>query len=367
MLARQSLARSRAARARASATAARFAPAAAFVRHRSSVPVDKSKPTPTFGKQVAPDDTSQAQLMHDISRGKFEYIGDFMASLNRGPVKLDYGKDAKPISEKERLQDELNERNLKMIQRSLLLGSLAAAGGCFLGWQLTKLYYGVRNITEFNEVMRERMPKVSGSMEDSLIGRKLKEEALQSRDAISENPELANWRRSLRGKFNTEEGAKLARQNSITLAQKREEERAARALGKTPSGSAMPLGGPALISALRDDADALAALSAEMSAEMSGAMSGAPAASASATAAEGAEAEPPPSVRKLARTTSKVFQDVEEGVKRGGSSVVDTGVQLVRTTSRVLNTSAKKLKTYVSQMASEDTPSTAPAAEPKAR
>jgi len=366
MLARQSLARSCAARARASATAARFVPAAAFVRHGSSVPVEKSKPTPTFGKQVAPDDTSQAQLMHDISRGKFEYIGDFMASLNRGPVKLDYGKDAKPISEKERLQDELNERNLKMIQRSLLLGSLAAAGGCFLGWQLTKLYYGVRNITEFNEVMRERMPKVSGSMEDSLIGRKLKEEALQSRDAISENPELANWRRSLRGKFNTEEGAKLARQNSITLAQKREEERAARALGKTPSGSAMPLGGPALISALRDDADALAALSAEMSAEMSGAMSGAPAASASATAAEGAEAEPPPSVRKLARTTSKVFQDVEEGVKRGGSSVVDTGVQLVRTTSRVLNTSAKKLKTYVSQMASEDTPSTAPAAEPKA-
>lgn len=248
MLARQS-------RASASAATRLFAPAAAFVRHRSSVPVDKSKPTPTFGKQVAPDDTSQAQLMHDISRGKFEYIGDFMASLNRGPVKLDYGKDAKPISEKERLQDELNERNLKMIQRSLLLGSLAAAGGCFLGWQLTKLYYGVRNITEFNEAMRERMPKVSGSMEDSLIGRKLKEEALQSRDAISENPELANWRRSLRGKFNTEEGAKLARQNSITLAQKREEERAARALGKTPSGSAMPLGGPALISALRDDAD----------------------------------------------------------------------------------------------------------------
>lgn len=359
MLARQS-------RASASAATRLFAPAAAFVRHRSSVPVDKSKPTPTFGKQVAPDDTSQAQLMHDISRGKFEYIGDFMASLNRGPVKLDYGKDAKPISEKERLQDELNERNLKMIQRSLLLGSLAAAGGCFLGWQLTKLYYGVRNITEFNEAMRERMPKVSGSMEDSLIGRKLKEEALQSRDAISENPELANWRRSLRGKFNTEEGAKLARQNSITLAQKREEERAARALGKTPSGSAMPLGGPALISALRDDADALAALSAEMSAEMSGA----PAASASATAAEGAEAELPPSVRKLARTTSKVFQDVEEGVKRGGSSVVDTGVQLVRTTSRVLNTSAKKLKTYVSQMASEatppTTPPTAPAAEPKA-
>ena len=316
--------------ARASASAAtHFAPAAAFVRHCSSVPADKSKPTPTFGKQVAPDDTSQAQLMHDISRGKFEYIGDFMASLNRGPVKLDYGKDAKPISEKERLQDELNERNLKMIQRSLLLGSLAAAGGCFLGWQLTKLYYGVRNITEFNEVMRERMPKVSGSMEDSLIGRKLKEEALQSRDAISENPELANWRRSLRGKFNTEEGAKLARENSITLAQKREEERAARALGKTPtgSGSAMPLGGPALISALRDDADALAALSAEVS----GATGGAPAASASATAAEGAEAELPPSVRKLARTTSRVFQDVEEGVKHAWSSVVDTGVQLVPT------------------------------------
>ncbi len=167
---------------RASArTATRFAPAVAqLVRHRSSIPIDKSK-QPTFGKQVGGDDNSQAQLMHDISKGKFEYIGDFMASLNRGPVKLDYGKDAKPLSEKERLQDELNERNLKMIQRSLLLGSLAAAGGCFLGWQLTKWYYGVRSIGEFGEVMRERMPKVSGSMEDSMIGRKLKEEVRDRR------------------------------------------------------------------------------------------------------------------------------------------------------------------------------------------
>lgn len=131
----------------------------------------KDPPTPQFGKKVVEDDNSQAQLMHDITKGKFEYIGDFAASLNKGPVKLDYGKEAKPLSEKERLQDELNEANLKLIQRSLIIGSLAAAGGCYLGWVVTKWYYGVRNMNEFSDVMKEKMPKVSGSMEDSMIGR----------------------------------------------------------------------------------------------------------------------------------------------------------------------------------------------------
>ena len=166
--------------------------------------------------------------MHDIGRGRFNYMGDFIASMNKGPVKVDFGKDAKPISEKQKAIDELNERNLKMIQRSLTLGSGLAVIACFVGWQFTKWWYGVRDIHGFGEKMSERMPKVSGKLEDSALGRKLQATSEASRDAISEDKNLTDWRRSLRGKFNTSEGAALARQNSLVLAQRREAERIAR-------------------------------------------------------------------------------------------------------------------------------------------
>ena len=98
--------------------------------------------------------------MHDIGKGRWAFVGDFVASMNKGPVKLDFGKDAKPVSEKQKRMDELNERNLKLIQRSLVLGSALAAVACIVGWQVTKWIYGVKNVNEFGDVMRERMPKV---------------------------------------------------------------------------------------------------------------------------------------------------------------------------------------------------------------
>jgi len=308
----------------------------------------KDPPTPQFGKKVVEDDNSQAQLMHDITKGKFEYIGDFAASLNKGPVKLDYGKEAKPLSEKERLQDELNEANLKLIQRSLIIGSLAAAGGCYLGWVVTKWYYGVRNMNEFSDVMKEKMPKVSGSMEDSMIGRKLKEQSEHSRDAISENAELTDWRRSLRGKFNTEEGARIARQNSIAMAEKREQERVTRKSQQKPDGS---------IVAVKELDETSAIVVAAADAEGGG--EGGAEESAAAPAVGG-------TIRTLQRRTTQVLQDVESGVLKGGSTAVSSGAELVRSTSRVLNTGVKSLKTYVSQnLPAASTEAPPPPAEPK--
>ena len=133
-----------------------------------------------------------AQTMHDIGKGRWAFVGDFVASMNKGPVKLDFGKDAKPVSEKQKRMDELNERNLKLIQRSLVLGSALAAVACIVGWQVTKWIYGVKNVNEFGDVMRERMPKVSGNLEDSALGRRLKETSEGSREAISENAELTD-------------------------------------------------------------------------------------------------------------------------------------------------------------------------------
>lgn len=198
---------------------------------------DKNKvQSPQFGNQHAGDDSSASQGMHDIGKGRWSYVGDFVSSMNKGPVKVDFGKPEE-VSEKQKAIDELNERNLKLIQRSLVLGSAAVLFAGIFGWQFAKWWYGVKNVSEFGEVMKDKMPKVSGKLEDSAIGRKLHETADVSRDAISENPELTDWRRSLRGKFNTEEGAALARKNSILMAERREMEKLARKSTKTAKGS----------------------------------------------------------------------------------------------------------------------------------
>ena len=91
-----------------------------------------------FGQKVAADD-SAAQLMHDASKGKYAYINDFAASLNKGPVKLSF-KDAPKTA-----QDEAQEKALSMIQRSMLVGSLACVMSFVIGWQIVKRWMGVAN------------------------------------------------------------------------------------------------------------------------------------------------------------------------------------------------------------------------------
>ena len=83
--------------------------------------------------------------------------------------------------------------------------------------------------------MNQKMPKVAADMDHSLVGKRMHEMNESSRDKISEDPELTAWRRSLRAKFNTEQGAEIARANSLVLAEQRAEERRVR---KAASGSA---------------------------------------------------------------------------------------------------------------------------------
>jgi hypothetical protein len=179
------------------------------------------KQAPEFGTNVAAED-SAAQLMHDAQRGKFQYVSDFASSLNTGPVKLSF-KDAPKTQE-----DEAQERALSMIQRSVLVGSLAVLASGVIGWQITKWYMGVNNAKEFSERMNEKMPKVSAEVNTSILGQKLHGVNQESRDKISEDPELTAWRRSLRDKFNNAEGAEIARKNSIHMAEVRAQERKVR-------------------------------------------------------------------------------------------------------------------------------------------
>ena len=136
------------------------------------------KQAPQFGTNVASEE-SAAQLMHDAQRGKFQYVSDFASSLNTGPVKLSF-KDAPKTQEDEAqvpalcgawcmvhgawcmahgawcmvhgvgcTSDQPNhpvqERALSMIQRSVLMGSLAVLASGVIGWQITKWYMGVKN------------------------------------------------------------------------------------------------------------------------------------------------------------------------------------------------------------------------------
>ena len=304
---------------------------------------DTTKPpkpdTPKFGKQVAGDEVSaprsrekgrslsdfsplnycahacyhfsfraliqdaMGQAMHDATKGRYQFLGDFVASMNKGPVKVDFSKNSPAVSEKQRRIDELNSKNLVLVQRSLVIGTLLVAFGGVAGWKLTKMYYGVKDVNEFAEVMHERMPKVSGKLEDSALGRKLQEASLQSRDAISEDKHLTDWRRSLRGKFNSPEGAELARQNSAVLAKGREQERISRK-SKAPTTSTVATPTPT-----PEEAAAVAAYVAvaeggdEKAAELAAAK-----ALIEAAEAEGADAKEP----LLVRTTTRVAQGAQQ-------------------------------------------------------
>ena len=170
---------------------------------------------------------SGSQIMHDAGAGKYAYIQDFANSMTEKKVKLSFTE--KPMSEKERRAFEQNEANLKMVQRSMVIGSVCAFLGVGVGWFLTKRALGVSDAKEFSAKMHDKMPKVSDNMQSTKIGAMLQERSYESRDAISESEELTAFRRSLRNKFNTEEGKQLARANSIILAGQRAKERIERA------------------------------------------------------------------------------------------------------------------------------------------
>jgi len=207
------------------------------------------KQAPEFGSKVASED-SAAQLMHDAQRGKFAYVKDFAASMNTGPVKLSF-KDAPRTKE-----DEAQERALSMIQRSIMVGSLVVLVSGVVGWQITKWYMGVKDAREFSERMNEKMPKVSAEVNTSILGQKLHDVNQESRDKISEDPELTAWRRSLRDKFNNPEGAEIARQNSIHMAEMRRQERKMRKV--TTSSAANDRKVPTPTSASGGEVDAAA-------------------------------------------------------------------------------------------------------------
>jgi len=183
-----------------------------------------------YGQQVAASETSAKQQLYMMGAGRYQYINDFWKSLEKGPVRLRDG--AAHLSAKDIEQNEAQERAVKLMQRAMLLGTLLVFGSGAIGWWITKKVLGVANIAEFGEKMKEKFPKVTGEAKETVLGRHLQELSEHSRDSISESEKLAEWRRSLRSSFNTEEGAKLARENSILLAELRKEERIARKSSK---------------------------------------------------------------------------------------------------------------------------------------
>lgn len=205
-----------------------------------------------YGRSVAGSDESLANNLHQMSRGKFEYLNDFIKSLNRGPVKLGVGaKSNAPLSEKERAREAAQAQAVALMSRAMMLGTAACFGGGLVGWWLLKLYLGVASVGEFGEYLKEKLPKVKDTPG---ISDTLKQANETSRDAISESDTLASLRRSVRTKFNTEEGARVARQNSVEMAEARARERIAR---KTSAKKAAAPSAPAatVAAAAADDVE----------------------------------------------------------------------------------------------------------------
>jgi len=180
----------------------------------------------SYGKKVTEDESSHANQLHAMGPGRYEYLADFYKSLNKGPVKLELGAQAPKLSAEDRRKAEEQDRAFKLMQRSMILGTVFAFVGGAIAWWVTKKILGVRDIAEFGDRMKTIAPKAGN--DESELTRSLKEATEGTRDAISESESLATWRRTVRAKFNTEEGATMARQNSILMAEKRQEERKAR-------------------------------------------------------------------------------------------------------------------------------------------
>ena len=193
-----------------------------------------------FGDKVANSEEALAQNMHQMTKGRYNYLADFWKSLNRGPVKLTYDKTNGTDAEKER--DAAQSRAIVLISRAMVLGSIVCVAGCAAGWWVLKKALGVADAREFSEFMGQRLPKLK---DEASVGQSLKRANEISHDSISENESLALLRRSVRGKFNTEEGARIARENSIQMAEIRAKERIARrSKSATVVMSGAPAGGP---------------------------------------------------------------------------------------------------------------------------
>jgi len=165
-----------------------------------------------------------------MGAGRYAYLQDFYKSLQRGKVKLDFAD--KPLSAREKAAEEAREKAVQIIGRSMAIGGVLVLVCFGVAWQMTKWYLGVSSVSEFNEAMRRRLPKVTNEAKDSMVGRQLKDVTESSRDTISESEALTAWRRQVRGQFNTPEGAAIARKNSILMAEKRREERVMRKASK---------------------------------------------------------------------------------------------------------------------------------------
>mmetsp|Transcript_48122 Transcript_48122/g.104230 ORF Transcript_48122/g.104230 Transcript_48122/m.104230 type:complete len:179 (-) Transcript_48122:364-900(-) len=152
-----------------------------------------------------------------------QYVFQFWKSLNQGPVKL--REDSSEESQRERRLNEAQVRAVKMMQRGVVLVTLLIFGSGVAGWFGVKRMLGVGDAKEFGEAMKEHAPQASSF---ETVGRRLQTVSQRWGDAISSNEWLIRWRRNMRERFNDPEGAKIARENSLVMAERRVRQRIAR-------------------------------------------------------------------------------------------------------------------------------------------
>jgi len=134
-------------------------------------------------------------------------------------------EDSSEESQRERRLNEAQVRAVKMMQRGVVLVTLLIFGSGVAGWFGVKRMLGVGDAKEFGEAMKEHAPQASSF---ETVGRRLQTVSQRWGDAISSNEWLIRWRRNMRERFNDPEGAKIARENSLVMAERRVRQRIAR-------------------------------------------------------------------------------------------------------------------------------------------
>jgi len=133
---------------------------------------------------------------HDMMRGRYRYINEFMESMNVEP------EERRPMTKREemRMEKQLAQMraNARYIGGAFLGGTALLVAGATAGWYYTKWRLGVRDTKEYAEKMRELTPDVMGSLEQGYLGNTMRNFKVGFQTWL-ETSSLKEFSRSLQG------------------------------------------------------------------------------------------------------------------------------------------------------------------------
>eukprot|EP00293_Proteomonas_sulcata_P008755 CAMPEP_0184297734 /NCGR_PEP_ID=MMETSP1049-20130417/8616_1 /TAXON_ID=77928 /ORGANISM="Proteomonas sulcata, Strain CCMP704" /LENGTH=231 /DNA_ID=CAMNT_0026607595 /DNA_START=41 /DNA_END=736 /DNA_ORIENTATION=- len=110
---------------------------------------------------------------HDLMRGRYQYLNDFMEDMQKDPEEL----QTMTKRQEKRLQAKLTAQasSTKYIVGSFVGGTLLCVGTWYAGWLYTKSHLGVKDGKEYADKMRELTPNTKDSLDQGWVGRSMRD------------------------------------------------------------------------------------------------------------------------------------------------------------------------------------------------